>query len=135
MASGGHGSGGKTGMIAAAAPMIAGMMSGNSGHSQHAPNSYGSNPYGPGYGHGHNPNNQGHGGMQSGGTMAAASAIAAAGMSYYEAHKAKKYQKYQATATKKGVSVDSYIHKATEKENKKASKKAKKLGMSPEQYM
>ena len=48
-------------MAAQAAPMIAGMMSGNSGHSQHAPNPYGSNPYGPGYGHGHNPINQGQG--------------------------------------------------------------------------
>ena len=30
--------------------------------------------------------------MHSGGKMAAAGAIAAAGMSYYEAHKAKKHQ-------------------------------------------
>ena len=48
-------------MAAQAAPMIAGMMSGNSGHSQHGPNPYGPTPYGPGYGHGHNQNNQGYG--------------------------------------------------------------------------
>merc|ERR1712038_961890 len=68
--SGSHQSGGKIGMAAQAAPMIAGMMSGNSGHSQHGPNPYGPNPYSPGYGHGHNQNNQG--GIHSGGTMAAA---------------------------------------------------------------
>ena len=73
--------------------------------------------------------------MHSGGKMTAAGAIAAAGMSYYEAHKAKKHQKYQTTATKKGVSVDSYIHRANEKEHKKAAKKAKKLGISPDQYI
>ena len=73
--------------------------------------------------------------MHSGGKIAAAGAIAAAGMSYYEAHKAKKHQKFQTAATKKGVSVDSYIHRANEKEHKKAAKKAKKLGISPDQYM
>ena len=73
--------------------------------------------------------------MHSGGKMTAAGAIAAAGMSYYEAHKVKKHQKYQQVATKKGSSVDSYMHQANAKENKKAAKKAKKLGISPEQYM
>ena len=73
--------------------------------------------------------------MHSGGTMAAAGAIAAAGMSYYEAHKAKKHQKYQQVATKKGISAESYVHQANAKEYKKATKKAKKLGISPEQYM
>ena len=73
--------------------------------------------------------------MHSGGTMAAAGAIAAAGMTYYEAHKAKRNQKYQNVATKKGMSVDTYLSKSNEKEHKKAAKKARKLGMTPEQYM
>jgi len=83
MASGGHGSGGKTGMVAAAAPMIAGMMSGHSGSSSHqsggkigmataaAPviagmmsGNHGHNPgqpYGHGHGHGQIPNVHGQG--------------------------------------------------------------------------
>jgi hypothetical protein len=73
--------------------------------------------------------------MHSGGTMAAAGAIAAAGMSYYEAHKSKKNHKYQNVATKKGMSLDAYRSQTNEKEMKKSAKKAKKLGMTPEQYM
>ena len=73
--------------------------------------------------------------MHSAGTMAAAGEIAAAGMSYQEAHKLKKNQKYQNVASKKGISLDAYLAQTNQKENKKAAKKAKKLGMSPEQYM
>ena len=74
-------------------------------------------------------------GTHSAGTMAAAGAIAAAGMSYYEARKNKKHQNYQNVASKKGMNLDMYMKQANEKENKKAAKKAKKLGMTPEQYM
>ena len=74
-------------------------------------------------------------GVVSSGTMASVGAIATAGLSYYEARKGKKHQKYQSTAAKRGMSLDAYMHQTNAKDAKKVSHKAKKLGLTPEQYM
>ena len=65
-------------------------------------------------------------------TVGGMGAIAAAGFDYYQAYQSKKHQN---VATKKGVSLDAYMQQAKVKENKKAAKKARKYGMTPEQYM
>ena len=68
-------------------------------------------------------------------TVGGMGAIAASGFDYYQAYQSKKHQKYQSVASKKGVSLDTYKQQAKVKENKKAAKKARKYGMTPEQYM
>merc|ERR1711894_268149 len=128
MSSGGHGSGGssgKIGMATTVAPMIAGMMSGNSGKigGHHGTNQ------GPVYG-----SSSHQSGVGSSGTMAAVGAIATAGLSYYEARKGKKHQKDQSTAAKRGMSLDAFMQQTNAKDAKKVSQKAKKLGLTPEQY-
>jgi len=120
---GGNLSGGKLGMAAAAAPMLGGMMSGKPNHGQ----GYGG--YGQGYAapsHGHSSSG-GHGGMPSGGTMAAVGAVAAAGIGYYAAMQAKKKNKHGGMGGGLGM--------LNPKKQKKLAKKAAKYGMTPQQYM
>ena len=69
------------------------------------------------------------------GTVGGMGAVAAAGFDYYQAYQSKKRQKYQNVASTKGVCLDAYMQQANVKENKKAAKKARKYGMTPEQYM